>query len=81
MVKIRLSRGGRVHRPVYTIVATDSRSARDGRNLERLGQYDPNSNEVLVGVKVDKISKYVQNGALLSDTVRTLFKRHNIQLS
>ncbi|MDH5581508.1 MAG: 30S ribosomal protein S16 [Bdellovibrionales bacterium] len=81
MVKIRLARGGRVHAPIYTIVAADSRSPRDGRNLERLGQYNPNAKDVLIGVKVEKIQKYVQNGALLSDTVRTLLKKNKIQIA
>lgn len=81
MVKIRLARGGRVHAPIYTIVATDSRNPRDGRNLERLGQYNPSAKEVLVGIKVDKIQKYVQNGAHLSDTVRTLLKKNKVQIA
>ena len=41
MVKLRLRRRGRKARPIYDIVATDSRSARDGRSLERVGQYNP----------------------------------------
>ena len=55
MVKIRLARGGRVHRPVYTIVAADSRKARDGRFLQKLGQYNPNSSSVLSGIKTEEI--------------------------
>ena len=41
MVKIRLTRGGAKKRPFYHIVVTDSRSSRDGRNIERLGYYNP----------------------------------------
>ena len=41
MVKIRLTRGGAKKRPFYHIIVTDSRSARDGRNIERLGYYNP----------------------------------------
>ncbi len=81
MVKIRLSRGGRLKKPVYTIVAADVRSPRDGKFLEKLGQYDPNREEVLSGVKTEAIEAWLKNGAVLSDTVRTLLKRNNIQLN
>ena len=80
MVKIRLARGGRVHRPVYTIVAADSRKARDGRFLQKLGQYNPNSSSVLSGIKTEEIKVWLSKGALMTDTVRSLFKKHNIQL-
>lgn len=80
MVKIRLARGGRVHRPVYTIVAADSRKARDGRFLQKLGQYNPNSSSVLSGIKTEEIKVWISKGALMTDTVRSLFKKHNIQL-
>lgn len=82
MVVIRLSRGGRVHRPVYTIVATDSRNKRDGNFLEKLGQYDPKSEkgETLSSVKADSIKAWLNKGAVLSDTVKSLLKRNKIQL-
>ena len=80
MVKIRLQRGGRTHKPVYTIVAANSRNARDGRFLEKLGQYDPNAKEVLKDVKVDNIKTWVGKGAQLSDTVRSLFKKNGVAL-
>ena len=81
MLTIRLQRGGRVHKPVYTIVSTDSRNARDGRYLERLGQYNPHNAEgELSAVRVDRINALLANGATISDTVRTLLKRNNIQL-
>lgn len=80
MVKIRLSRGGRTHKPVYTIVAANSRNARDGKFLERLGQYDPNSAEVLKDVKVENIKTWVEKGAQISDTVRSLFKKNGVKL-
>ena len=80
MVKIRLARGGRIHRPVYTIVAADSRKARDGRFLQKLGQYNPNGSSVLSGIKTEEIKVWLSKGALMTDTVRSLFKKHNIQL-
>lgn len=81
MIKIRMARGGRVHRPVYTLVATDSRFPRDGRFLEKLGQYDPNSStEVLKNIKTEEISKWLSKGAQLSETVRTLLKKQKIEI-
>jgi len=80
MIKIRMARGGRKKRPVFTIVAADAKSPRDGRFLEKLGQYDPNAKEVLKSVKVDSIKAWMSKGAQLSDTVRTLLKKSDITL-
>ena len=80
MVKIRMARGGRKNRPVYTIVATNSRTARDGQFLEKLGQYDPKAAEALKFVNVEGIKSWISKGAQLSDTVRSLLKNNNIQL-
>jgi small subunit ribosomal protein S16 len=81
MVKIRLQRGGRTHRPVYTIVAANSRAARNGKFLEKLGQYNPNEEVTLSGVKVEEIKVWISKGAQITDTVRSLFKRNGIKLS
>lgn len=80
MVKIRLARGGRTHRPVYTIVATNSRSARDGQFLEKLGQYDPKASKTLAFVNVEGIQAWIKKGAQVSDTVKSLLKNNNIKL-
>ena len=80
MVKIRMARGGRKNRPVYTIVAANSRSPRDSQFLEKLGQYDPKAAEALKGVNVEGIKAWLAKGAQLSDTVRTLLKNNNIKL-
>ena len=82
MVVIRLQRGGRTHSPVYTLVAADSRKARNGRFLERLGQYDPNPHDgkVLKNIKVENIKAWVDKGAVLSDTVKTLLKKEKVEL-
>ena len=80
MVKIRLQRGGRTHRPVYTIGAANSRAARNGKFLEKLGQYDPNSKEELKDVKLESVQAWIGKGAQLSDTVRSLFKKHGVKL-
>ena len=82
MVVIRMARGGRVHKPIYTIVAANSRHPRDGRFLEKLGQYDPNGKEdkVLNNLKTDRIAAWVDKGAVLSDTVKSLLKKSKIEL-
>ena len=80
MVKIRMTRLGRKNLPLYSIVATDSRSPRDGQFLEKLGQYDPKSPETLKNINVDGIKAWLGKGAQLSDTVRTLLKKNNIKL-
>lgn len=80
MVKIRLARGGRKFMPIYTIVASDSKSPRDGKFLEKLGQYNPNADEALSAVKTDSIKKWISQGAKMSDTVRTLLKAQKIEL-
>ncbi|MCR9203526.1 MAG: 30S ribosomal protein S16 [Halobacteriovoraceae bacterium] len=82
MVVIRLQRGGRTHSPVYTIVAADKRNARNGRFLERLGQYDPNPHdgEVLKNIKAEEIKAWLDKGAVLSDTVKSLLKNAKVQL-
>lgn len=79
MIKIRLARGGRKKRPVYTIVAADAKAPRDGRFLEKLGQYDPNSEEVLKNIKTEEVAAWIGKGAQLTDTVNSLFKKHNIK--
>ena len=80
MIKIRLARGGRVKKPYYTIVAVDSRYPRDGRFLEKLGQYCPNDPQVLKNVKVEAIDKWLAKGACCSDTIKSLFKKNNIEI-
>lgn len=80
MLTIRLSRGGRVHLPIYTIVAADSRNARDGSFKEKLGQYNPSADaaNILVNVNAERIKELVGKGATISDTVSSLLKKHKI---
>ncbi len=80
MIKIRMSRGGRIARPIYTIVATNSRSPRDSKYLEKLGQYDPKASPELKNVKTDALKAWLSKGAHMSDTVKSLLKRNNISL-
>ena len=76
MVKIRLSRGGAKGRPFYHIVVTDQRNARDGRNIERIGFYNPVAagKDVRLQLDADKINQWVAKGAQVSDKVRWLMK-------
>lgn len=76
MVKIRLTRGGAKKRPFYHIIVTDSRSARDGRNIERLGYYNPvaSGNEKRIELDISRVDHWVGQGAQLTDKVRNLYK-------
>jgi len=76
MVKIRLSRGGAKGRPFYHIIVTDERNARDGRNIERVGFYNPIAagKDVRLQLNSDRIQQWVTKGAQLSDKVRWLVK-------
>jgi small subunit ribosomal protein S16 len=76
MVKIRLSRGGAKGRPFYHIVVTDQRNPRDGRNIERLGFYNPVAagKDVRLQLDTEKVKAWVAKGAQLSDKVRWLVK-------
>lgn len=79
MLTIRMQRGGRTHKPIYTIVSTDSRNARDGRFIEKLGQYNPQLAENnLIDVKADRIKTLLEGGATISDSVRTLLKKNKV---
>lgn len=72
-VHLRLLRKGTKKRAFYRIVAADSRRARDGRFLEILGTYNPITKPAEVVVAEDKISKWLDDGAVPSQTVRSLF--------
>jgi small subunit ribosomal protein S16 len=76
MVKIRLTRGGAKKRPFYHIIVTDSRSARDGRNIERVGFYNPVAagQEKRIELNVERVQHWLGNGAQMSDKVANLYK-------
>ena len=74
-VRIRLQRHGKKGKPFYWVVAADSRSKRDGKFLEKLGIYNPNTNPATVEIDVDSTVKWLQNGAQPTDTARTLLSR------
>jgi len=76
MVTIRLSRGGAKKRPFYHVVVTDSRNARDGRYIERLGFFNPvaTGGEERLRLNQERIEHWVSKGAQTSDRVASLIK-------
>lgn len=79
-VKIRLQRHGKKGKPFYWIVAADSRAKRDGRFLEKLGTYDPNTNPAMIDLDVDGSVKWLQNGAQPTDTARAILSYKGVML-
>lgn len=82
-VKMRLQRGGRKGKPVYSIVIADARAPRDGKFIEKIGQYNPNTIPATISLNNDKALSWLQNGAVPTNTVRAilsfkgvLFKKH-----
>ena len=74
-VKVRLTRSGSKKHPFYRVVAINSDSRRDGRPLEFLGYYNPNTNPADVKIDQEKIDKWLASGAEMSPTVRSLYKK------
>jgi small subunit ribosomal protein S16 len=77
-VRIRLQKAGKTSSKVYNyrIVAMSRNEGRDGRNLEILGYYDPAKKPASVSIDHDKLQKWVEKGAQMSDTVRSLVKKN-----
>ena len=74
-VKVRLTRSGSKKHPFYRVVAINSDTRRDGRPLEFLGYYNPNTNPAYVKLDQEKIDKWLATGAEMSATVRSLYKK------
>ena len=74
MVKLRLTRGGAKKQPFYHIVVMDSRKARDGRSIERVGFFNPvaRGKEERLNVNLERIDYWTGTGAQVSDRVKTL---------
>ena len=77
-VKIRLKRMGAKKTPFYRIVVADSRSPRDGRQIETVGTYNPLTQPATVNIDEEKALKWLADGAKPSDTVRNLFSEQGI---
>jgi small subunit ribosomal protein S16 len=77
MVKIRLTRGGAKKRPFYHVIVTDQRSARDGRNIERVGYYNPvaSGNDKPYELDLERMKHWVGLGAQMSGKVADLYKQ------
>ena len=77
-VKIRLRRAGRKKQPTYRVVVADSRSPRDGKFIEILGQYAPRTGEQALNLKSERVNYWLDNGAQPTDTVRSLLRKAGI---
>ena len=76
MLAIRMRKMGSKKRPFFRVVVIDSRAARDSSFVEVLGHYNPRTKPAKVEIARDRVDYWVGKGAQLSDTVRTLLKRH-----
>ena len=74
-VKIRLTRMGAKKKPMYRIVASDSRSPRDGKYIKLIGTYNPNTNPADVKIDKEVAKKWLSNGAVPTDTARNLLSK------
>jgi len=79
-VRIRLQRHGKKGKPIYWIVAADSRAKRDGRYLEKLGIYNPNTLPASVELNLDRAVDWLQKGAQPSHTARNLLSEQGAML-
>ena len=78
-VKIRLTRMGKKKNPLYRIVVADSRNARDGKVIDEIGTYDPNTDPSTFKLDEEKAKKWLNNGAQPTEVVGKLFKVANIE--
>lgn len=79
-VRIRLQRHGKKGKPFYWVVAADSRAKRDGKFLEKLGIYNPNTNPATIDINVDNSVRWLQNGAQPSETARRILSYKGVLL-
>jgi small subunit ribosomal protein S16 len=78
-VKIRLRRIGYKKHPIYRVVVADSRTARDGKVIDEIGQYDPNQEPSMFKVDEESAKKWLASGAQPTETVEKLFKKAGIE--
>lgn len=79
-VKVRLQRHGRKGYAYYHIVVADSRAPRDGKFIERVGSYNPNTNPATVDLKFDRALYWIQTGAQPTDTARNLLSSEGVYM-
>jgi small subunit ribosomal protein S16 len=78
--KIRLARHGRKRRPFYHIVIADSRAPRDGRNIERIGSYNPMTNPATIDLNFERALHWLQSGAQPTDTCRSILSYEGVMM-
>ena len=78
--RIRLQRHGRKGYAFYPIVVADSRAPRDGRFIERIGSYNPNTNPATISLNFDRALYWIEVGALPTDTVRSILSKEGVML-
>lgn len=78
--KIRLQRHGRKGQPIYSIVVADERAKRDGRYIEKIGQYNPNKMPAVINLDNDRALYWVQTGAVPTDTARAILSYKGVLL-
>ena len=78
-VKIRLQRHGKKQKPFYWVVAADARSKRDGKYLEKIGTYNPNTDPSEFKVNEESAKKWLANGAQPTEVVSKIFKLAGIE--
>ncbi len=77
-VKIRLRRVGRKKSPMYRIVVADSKSPRDGKFIEIVGQYQPRTGDQALNLKAERVNYWLNVGAQPTDTVRSLLRKAGV---
>ncbi len=78
MVKIRLRRTGAKKQPHYRIVVADARAPRDGKYIDLVGHYDPLTEPATITVDAEKATRWVQQGAQMTESVEKLFARAGV---
>ena len=77
-IKLRLKRMGAKKKPFYRIIASDSRSPRDGRFIDEIGYYNPTVDPPEIKIDSEKAQKWIKSGAQPTDTVRSLMKKAGV---
>ena len=78
--RIRLQRKGRKGKPIYSLVIADQRSPRDGKFIEKVGTYNPNTNPATISIDFDKCVDWVMKGATPTDTCRAILSYKGVML-
>ena len=78
--RVRLQRRGRKNYPFYQIIVADSRAPRDGKYIERIGSYNPNTNPATITLDFERALYWLQTGAEPSDTVRNILSREGVMM-